>query len=123
MVTDTYRPAHSSADAIRHLKQLAGRRLSEIVVDQFVQAIGMFPSGSLVELNTGEAAIVTAQDDKHRLRPKLLVVTDAEKNRLRSPRRLNLADVEAAGPARSARWIKRGLPMGSYGIDPYEFFF
>ncbi|MEL7373010.1 MAG: hypothetical protein AAGJ36_00975, partial [Pseudomonadota bacterium] len=68
-------------------------------------------------------AIVNAQDEKHRLRPLLLVVTDTEKNALRAAKRLALADVKAAGPDRSARWIKRGLPTGSYGIDPYQYFF
>ncbi|MEL6446713.1 MAG: DUF3391 domain-containing protein [Pseudomonadota bacterium] len=124
MVTDApHRPSLSSADAIGRLKRLAPRRLPELVVEQFVQALGMFPSGSLVELNTGEVAIVNAQDEKHRLRPLLLVVTDTEKNALRAAKRLALADVKAAGPDRSARWIKRGLPTGSYGIDPYQYFF
>ena len=124
MVTDSpHRPSLSSADAVRELKRLAGKRLSELVVEQFVQALGMFPSGSVVELNSGEVAIVNAQDEKHRLRPRLLVVTDAEKEPLRSARRLDLADVSRSGDGRNARWIKRGLPAGSYGIDPYQYFF
>lgn len=124
MITDApHRPSLSSADAIGRLKRLAPKRLSELIVEQFVQAMGMFPSGSLIELNTGEVAIVSAQDEKHRLRPRLLVVTDGEKNALRSAKRLALADVRAAGPDPSARWIKRGLPTGSYGIDPHQYFF
>lgn len=124
MVTDLrHRPARSSSDAVTLLKRLGGQRLSRLMVEQFVQAVGMFPSGSLVELNTGEVAIVNAQDDKHRLRPRLLVVTDGDKNALRAAKRLDLADVKGAGDARGARWIKRGVPTGSYGIDPYQYFF
>lgn len=124
MVTDLrHRPARSSSDAVSLLKRLAGKRLSALAVEQFVQAVGMFPSGSLVELNTGEVAIVNAQDEKHRLRPRLLVVTDNDKNALRSAKRLDLADVKRGRDARGARWIKRGVPTGSYGIDPYQYFF
>ena len=124
MVTDLrHRPARSSSDAVSLLKRLAGTRLSALTVEQFVQAVGMFPSGSLVELNTGEVAIVNAQDEKHRLRPRLLVVTDNDKNALRAAKRLDLADVKRGRDVRGARWIKRGVPTGSYGIDPYQYFF
>lgn len=123
MITDMpYRTSLASSDAVRTLQMLAGDTLSASAVEQFVQAIGMFPSGSLVQLNTGEVAIVASQDPERRLRPRLLVVTDGERDPLRHPRALNLVDVPAAGPARDARWIDKGLPIGSYGIDALDYF-
>ncbi len=92
MITEgPYRAAISSADAIRELKRLADTHFVRSVVEQFVQALGMFPSGSIVELNTGEVAIVAEQDPAHRLRPRLLVVRSQDKEPVASPKVVNLA--------------------------------
>jgi hypothetical protein len=45
----------------------SGDRLSESTVDQFVQCVGLYPVGTLVELNTGEVAVVVAQNRIRRL--------------------------------------------------------
>ncbi len=123
MISDTgHRPALSSSDAISELKRLSGSQFSALVVEQFVQALGMFPSGSLVELNTGEVAIVAEQDPNHRLRPHLLIVRDAQKDPMHSPKRLNLAGISRESGNDKAKWVTRGLPTGSYGIDPASYF-
>ncbi len=53
-----HRPAYLPDDAIRILLQMAGTRLDRDVVHAFVQTVGLYPSGSLVELSTGEQALV-----------------------------------------------------------------
>lgn len=123
MISDTgHRPALSSSDAIGELKRLAGSQFSALVVEQFVQALGMFPSGSLVELNTGEVAIVAEQDPLHRLRPNLLIVLNAKKDPLSSPKRLHLVGKSRESSNDRAVWITHGLPTGSYGIDAATYF-
>ena len=65
-----YAPAKSAYDAVRELNGLSGTGFQRELVEQFVQAVGMFPTGSLVELNTGEVAVVIEQNRVRRLRPE-----------------------------------------------------
>lgn len=112
-----HKPARSTADAIGELNRLAGIEFAALVVEQFVQALGLFPCGSIVELNTGEIAVVCEQDARHRLRPLLQVISNAEKEPLDSPRRLNLSHFSAEAAARNALWIVGGHPPGAFDLD------
>jgi HD-GYP domain-containing protein (c-di-GMP phosphodiesterase class II) len=118
-----YRGAKTAYDAVRELNQLAGTKFQPEVVEQFVQALGMFPTGSLVELNTGEVAIVIEQNRERRLRPNLLIILDADKQPLSSSRVLVLSKVPETGNSRKARWVIGGYDAGSFDIDPKDYFF
>jgi HD-GYP domain-containing protein (c-di-GMP phosphodiesterase class II) len=118
-----YAPAKSSYDAIRELNSLAGTKFQRELVEQFVQALGMFPTGSLVELNTGEVAIVVEQHPVHRLRPTLIVVLDKNKQPLKANKSLSLAKLPSSAGERKACWIIQGYEPGAFDIDPKDFFF
>lgn len=117
-----YAPAKSSYDVIRELNGLAGTLFQRELVEQFVQALGMFPTGSLVELNTGEVAIVVEQNRVRRLRPKLLVLLDPGKVALASPPTVDLRKVPGAEGQENGRWIVHGLEPGAFGLDPKDYF-
>jgi hypothetical protein len=117
-----YAAAISSYDAVRELTAMAGAQFQREIVEHFIQAVGMFPTGSLLELNTGEVALVTEQNPLRRLRPKLLVLLDAEKEPLRQHKVLNLARCPAKAGQRNARWIVAGFEAGAFGINPIDIF-
>jgi HD-GYP domain-containing protein (c-di-GMP phosphodiesterase class II) len=117
-----YASAKSAYDAIRELNGLAGTAFQRELVEQFVQALGMFPSGSLVELNTGEVAIVIEQNRIRRLRPKIMLVLDANKKPRPSHETLDLRKVRDGANEPGARWIVSGLEPGAYGLDPKDYF-
>ena len=73
-------PPKSSYEAVCELNSLAGKQLHRDAVNNFVQAIGMFPTGSLVELNTGEVAIVTEQNPVPQATPEIDAGTRCEQN-------------------------------------------
>lgn len=118
-----YADPKCACDAVRELNMLAGKQFQSGVIEQFVQAIGTFPSGSLVELNTGEVAIVVEQNRQHRLRPNLLMVMDENKQPVRMNKILNLSKVPGTGEHRRARWITGGYADDSCDIDPMDYFF
>lgn len=60
------------------------------VVEEFIQAIGVYPSGTLVELSNGEVGITTAGHRSGRFRPQLLLLRDRDGNLLAEPRPLDL---------------------------------
>ncbi len=117
-----YAAAKSAYDALRELNSLSGTVFQRELVEQFVQALGMFPTGSLVELNTGEIAIVIEQNRVRRLRPKLMLLLDKDKLPVPSHDTINLRNIPVSPGDPQSRWIERGLEPGAHGLDPKDFF-
>ena len=111
-------PAMSQYDAIRELNLLAGTKFQRELVEQFVQALGMFPTGSIVELNTGEVGIVVEQNRVHRLRPKVLVVLDAQHRPCARNKPVDLKRRPSDPDRRNALWIVQGHESGAFGVEP-----
>ena len=117
-----HKPAKSSYDAIRVLNLMVGTKFQKQLIEQFVQALGMFPTGSLVELNTGEVAVVIEQNRVRRLRPKVMLILDRGKKVLRKSKTLDLQKVPCDEGQRRARWIIHGHEAGAFDINPNEYF-
>lgn len=117
-----YAELQSSYDALRKLRVLADVEFQAEIVDQFTKAIGAFPTGTLVELNTGEIAIVTKQNRIRRLRPEVMLIMDSKKQMLEEFRVLDLNEETVTQHGEHSLWIERGLPPGEHGIDPTEFY-
>ena len=116
-----YAAASSSYEALRSLSGWAGEFFHEPLVQQFVSSIGVFPVGSLIELSTGEVAIVVAHNKVRRLKPRVLVVTGPDKTRSPHPAMLDLLyDTKSGGD--EPVFIKRGLPAGAHDLDLKDFY-
>jgi HD-GYP domain-containing protein (c-di-GMP phosphodiesterase class II) len=115
-------PARSPYDAIRELNAMAGVKFQKEMVEQFVQALGMFPTGSVVEMNTGEVGIVVEQNRVRRLRPKVMLVLDADHRPLPELRTLDLRRLPSDQSEQGALWIVRGHETGAFGLDPKKYF-
>jgi HD-GYP domain-containing protein (c-di-GMP phosphodiesterase class II) len=106
----------SAHEAISELYSLRGSRFQAELVEQFIQAVGLYPTGSLVELSSGEVGAVVAVNGLRRLRPKLMMILDANKQPYAEFHYLDLSTESL-----DLR-ISRGLAPGAYGIDMHEFF-
>jgi len=115
-----YASARTSHEAVQELIDSKGSAFQDSLVEQFVQAIGLFPTGSLVELNTGEVAIVIRQNRTRRLKPEVVVVLDAAKRRKEVLGLIDLANQDQR--AEEERWIARELQAGAYGVNSEEYF-
>lgn len=115
-----YATARTSHEATQELLDCKGTLFQEALVEQFVQAIGLFPTGTMVELNTGEVAIVVTQNDTRRLKPEVVIVMDHAKEKLDNLKVVDLANQQIA--AEGERWIARELLPGTYGISSEEYF-
>lgn len=116
-----YAACRSSFEAMQELSDLKDQLFQGALVEQFMQAIGLFPTGSVVQLNTHEIGVVVAQNAARRLRPKVAVVLDQDGNRHSSLVVLDLASY-GAGSGESDLWITQELEPGAHGIHPDEFF-
>ena len=108
-----YADAISPHEALQMLSTWSGSQFHADMVEQFIQSIGVFPVGSLVELSTGEVAVVVTHGKLKRLRPKVLVVAEADKSHCAHPRLLDLLYDVSDHPAH----IRRGLSGNAYGLD------
>ena len=109
-------------DALKILYSHVGTHFHGPLVEQFVQAIGVFPAGSLVELSSGEVATVLAHNRVRRLEPRVLILTDPDKKPIHEPRPLDLLLQPKAADGTDIKIVK-GLPTGAYGLDLRQFYF
>jgi HD-GYP domain-containing protein (c-di-GMP phosphodiesterase class II) len=105
-----YGQAMAPSNALNKLYGLRGTQFDGPLVEQLIQCIGIYPVGAIVELHTTEIGIVIAPNPVMRLFPKVMVVLDSRRNRLK-PTKI----IEQAG-------IKRSLEQGSVEIDTSELF-
>lgn len=84
----------SPSKAVAKLYELRNTEFQEELVVEFIRAIGLYPTGTLVELNTGEVGVVVEQNFERRLKPKVMIILDAVKGKLREPILLDLAEDE-----------------------------
>lgn len=112
----------SPSTALSILYRLRGTLFSEMLVEKFIQCIGVYPVGSTVELNTGEIGIVIAQNLARRLQPRVMVILDAGLKPIRPQVILDLAKEPKATPDQPYR-IVHTLPRDSMPIDLEQFLF
>jgi HD-GYP domain-containing protein (c-di-GMP phosphodiesterase class II) len=105
-----YGDAIPPSDALNMLYHSRDALFDGPLVEQFIQCIGIYPIGGLVELHSGEIGIVIARNQMTRLFPRVMVVLDFWGKPLK-PTKI----IEKAG-------IKRTLAKGSVDIDPSEYF-
>ncbi|MEK6248320.1 MAG: HD-GYP domain-containing protein, partial [Planctomycetales bacterium] len=114
-----YAPAMSSFDAMREFTALANKHFQAEMVEQFIQAVGIFPAGTLVELNTGEVGVVLKEHQSTRLQPEIAVILDAEKKAIANFETIDLRNKDGVSPT---VWIERGINAGDYNLDPRKYF-
>jgi hypothetical protein len=119
---NSYSSASAGYDAARELNTMRGREFQAEVVEQFLRAVGMFPTGSIVELNDGRIGVVLEQNPDNPLRPKLLLLLDKSHKPLAKPQIKQLRDLPADTTSRRALWIVNGHGHGAFGLDPRKIF-
>jgi len=116
-----YAAAVSSYEALRSITNWGGDFFHEPLVQQFVSSVGVFPVGSLIELSTGEVAVVVSHNKLRRLKPRVLVVTGPDKTPVAHPAMVDLLYDPKVGGEEGV-FIKRGLASGAYGLDLRDYY-
>ncbi|MFW5970401.1 MAG: hypothetical protein ACOCP9_07150, partial [Halofilum sp. (in: g-proteobacteria)] len=87
------------------------------LVQEFIRCVGIYPAGSLVELDNGAAGVVLGSRPDARIQPTVLLVRTPDGAHYRKRVVLNLAaEAENDGPA-PARHIGRALNPSEEEID------
>ncbi len=109
------------SNALNVLFQNRGTQFHAALVEQFIQCVGAFPVGSVVELNSGEVGVVITQNLVKRLQPRVMVVQDAKGNPIHPHKVLDLVNEPMATPDEPYR-IRRTLDQSTVKIDSRELF-
>ncbi|MDQ7050430.1 MAG: DUF3391 domain-containing protein [Enterobacterales bacterium] len=84
--------AVTPVEAISALYKERGNLFQTELVEAFIQAIGIYPTGSLVQLTNKSVAVVMEQPENYRLRPKVAIVKNGMDVKLDKPKVVKLAD-------------------------------
>jgi len=116
-----YAEALAPSTALSILYKHRGTLLDGYLVEQFIRCIGIFPLGSVVELNSGEIGIVIAQNLAKRLQPRLMIIRDAAGAELKPQKLLDLSRSPKAPNGEPYR-IRRTLEYGRVPVNAESLF-
>lgn len=109
-------------EAMRKLYDETDRAFQRELVEQFIQCIGIYPTGTLVELTSGEVGVIVGQNRVRRLRPRLLLILDADKQPLDPFIEMDLMEMEGASDGKATASIRRSVEPERVGIDPRQLY-
>jgi HD-GYP domain-containing protein (c-di-GMP phosphodiesterase class II) len=113
--------ARSPYSALQSIYNWRDSAFQPELVEQFLQCMGVYPTGSLVEMSNGEVAIVLEQNLTQRMRPKIMLILNEDKEHLMEYKTIDLAK-QFEDSNHLPLNIFRGLDPGSYNIDPTEYY-
>lgn len=116
--TQVYRDARSPSEALHILYKERGKQFDEELVIKFIDSVGIFPPGSIVELTNGEVGIVLS-NTTDKLKPRVIVLLDSNKD----PAQQRVVDLSQMQPDKNniPYQIKTTLRDGAYGIVVEDF--
>lgn len=117
----SYARSMHNMKALDEIRLMRDKEFSSELVDQLIQFLGIYPVSSLVELNTGEVAVVIQQNQVRRLLPRVMLILAEDKSKYKYPITLDLLNAPQAPTGETYRIVK-GLASDSYGLNADEFY-
>lgn len=111
-----YSHARSSLDALSELYRLRGESFDGDLIESFIQCIGVYPVGSLVELHTQEIAVVLEQNHAKRLYPRIMVLAMPNGKAYDAPIPVDLSKTVKRGGKAELKIVTE-LPGTQYFVD------
>ena len=115
--TSIYRTAIAPHKALQTIYNWRNKYFQDELVEQFLQCVGVYPTGSLVEMSTGEVGMIMAQNRVQRLKPKIMMLLDENKRPYEVSKIVDLS-IDATDTSGVDLSIITGLKAGAYDIDP-----
>lgn len=109
-----YKKGMSSAEAFKILLSLTPFHLDADLVYKFINCVGMYPVGSIVELSDGRVGIVWSSNDSQALKPEVKCFYSRKYQRY--------IDVVMVDLKNSLHKIERAVAPSSLEIDPKPFY-
>lgn len=113
-----YQDGRTHLEAISLMAKGGGTHLDSDLTTHFIECLGIYPPGSLIEMSNGEVAVVIETDPNHKLKPKVIFVLDENKQ----PRASELVDLAHMSLDKSGQPYKiiKMVRAEDYNIDLAE---
>ncbi|MGZ4957951.1 MAG: HD-GYP domain-containing protein [Methylomonas sp.] len=115
-----YQKGRPHLEAIKILTEAAGTQLDPGLTMKFIECLGIYPAGSLVEMAGGEVALVLEVNPKAKLKPRVLIVQE-KPNKPCAEHIVDLAMVSQNTDGRQYT-IRRVLGPDECGIDLVKYY-
>jgi len=112
------RDSLTPAKAVSMLYEMRNIEFQDDLVEAFIKAIGVYPTGSLVELSDGQRGIVISHSPERRLWPSVMVMQDAGRQSRKTAKIIDLASYNESKSGEAMLSVKECLPHGAEGLDP-----
>jgi putative nucleotidyltransferase with HDIG domain len=110
-----YKKGKTHLEAIKIMTQSSGTQLDSKLVMKFIESLGIYPPGNIVEMTNGEVAVVIESHPTKKLKPKITMLLDVDKKRVR-PRLVDLSKIDL-DPEGNSYQIKKIIRPDDYDID------
>jgi putative nucleotidyltransferase with HDIG domain len=111
-----YHTGMEPAMALKKLFEWSAHHFDEALVQSFIQAVGIYPVGSLVRMESNRLGVVIEQGREGLLYPIVRIIFDISLNRPLEPKDLDLSLPEHGGEA-----IVSHEQPDAWGINPYDY--
>ena len=111
-----YQTARTSTEALKVIYKARGIHFDEALALRFIQTVGLYPAGSVVELHSGEVGLVIETNQHARHLPRVMLVTDQAKQPRERERIVDLSLIEA-GELGTEYLIRHVLKDNTYGVS------
>jgi len=114
-----YHAGIATLTALGQMYEWRERDFEPVLMEQFIQCMGVFPIGSVVRLNTGEIGVIRTRNRTRHLKPQVLVVLAPDHTPYATPKTIDLM-YDTTSDARPYT-IKEVLASGAHGINPMDY--
>jgi len=111
-----YHRGMEPALALKKLFEWSEHHFDPELVQHFIQAIGIYPVGSLVMLDSQRVGIVVEQSEKGLLFPIVRIIFDAKRRQKLTPK-----DIDLSQPQHGGDHIIGNEQPEDWGIDPFDY--
>ena len=111
-----YHNAISPYDALKNMYEWVKEDFDKDMIEKFIKCLGIYPIGSIVELNLGHVGIVVSASEKSKLRPIVMLVLNSKREQFPKPKLVNLAHPKWRTGAQKLE-VKRILSKNDYNFS------
>lgn len=110
-----YQSARTSTEAMKIIYKERGRHFDEQLALKFLQTVGLYPAGSIVELYSGCVGLVIEANPRYRHLPTIVLLRDKDKKPVEKEQVIDLSLIEK-GELGKEYLIKQVWKDKSFGI-------
>jgi len=111
-----YHEGMSPYEGLKNMYNWTEGNFDPELIQEFIKCLGIYPIGSIVELNQGQIGVVVGINEHTKLKPVILLVMDKDKQYLKMRKLINLASPKWETEGHVLR-VSRILPASEYDID------